>query len=146
MARVRPLHTYPSEFWDIVRACATEGKEFSQRMDHIRKALSLQGKFYAFRQALGREALEGNRQAEYLQYAMDTICWVDKTGSEDGSAIVSFCNKSHHPDAAVLRGFLENAKDVPLPTEAAIESAFEKMIRLQAEAEAGKDPTGGKYG
>lgn len=88
MPRSKNVNTYPEAYWKICERCAVGKEEFQIEVSTVRKALSLQGQFYAFRGALRKEydnvSAKGKdpdweaKLKAYVEFSANTVCWVDR--------------------------------------------------------------------
>jgi hypothetical protein len=126
MPRSKNVNTYPKALWQICERCAVGKEEFAVEVESIQKALSLQGKFYAFRGALRQEyervagkkkdpAWEEKLQA-YLEFSAQTVCWVDRPGPHDlgrqlvGPAKVRFVHRDNTPSSELFDRILASGR------------------------------------
>lgn len=144
MPRARALSAYPPEFWEIMERTGVRRDTITYPVVNHRSAMRLQGKFYAFRQAIKRELdsmkvhpgrFTPEQQGQVLDlwnWAQMTVCWFDRNSDADATTLVSFMHRDNTPEAQMLRQMLNAnpASEVPLSTgriDASLERLLEKL-------------------
>lgn len=148
MPRARHLSNYPPAYWEICERAAIRQDTISHVVSDHRAAQRLQGKFYAFRQAVRRELdLIKLRPTEYeaqhvesvknlWQWVQVVVCWFDRATPAEAPTTVCFMHRDQTPEARMLQNMLdENPASQAAPTAKVDES----LARLQ-EKLAGLEP------
>lgn len=148
MPRARALSSYPPAFAEIVERAAVGGDTLTQTVVNKKAAQRLQGKFYAYRQAVRRELdMVTLKPAEYepqhaeavrnlWQWVQVTVCWFDRALPDDLPVAVSFMHRDRTPEAQMLQNILDaNRRRVAGPvTDKLAESQRRLLEKL------GEDP------
>jgi hypothetical protein len=143
MARARALSSYPPAFWDIMERTGVRRQTVSSEVADHRAAMRLQGKFYAYRQAIKRELMltkvhPDQYTAEKIQQLNDlwdwsqvTVCWFNRSSPPEQPTTVSFMHRDNTPEAQMLNEMLrQNPETVPeiKPAEqASLDRLLEKL-------------------
>lgn len=129
MPRTKRLDSYPTQYWTIIEECALRGKRFDLPVANWREAAQIQGRFYAFRQAIVREfqrisaknpldadfsQAEFNRVKDQLAWCDQTVCYYDRKAED--VLHVSFMARDKTPMAEKLQAALDKA-GVKEPTQ-----------------------------
>lgn len=141
MPRAKSIHAYPQELWTFCEGCALRHEQFQIEVDNWKQAAAMQGKFYAFRGAINREAelikstgLGGPAWAEKIAniqvWANETVCWWDRS-TREGKLTVSYMHKSDTPDAKLYQKAKRISPDTP---DTEVQAVFERIQeRLKGE-------------
>jgi hypothetical protein len=124
----------------------------SEVADH-RAAMRLQGKFYAYRQAIKRELMLTKlhpdqytpEQVQQLKDLWDwsqvTVCWFNRSSPPEAPTTVSFMHRDSTPEAQMLDEMLkQNPETVPTSKPAEEESLKRLLEKLEP-----PKPTDKKY-
>ena len=141
MARARSLSAYPPVFAEIMERVGVRQDTITQSVLGHRAAMRLQGKFYAYRQAVKRElALAKLKGAEYTpeqvealinlwQWVQVTVCWFDRNSPPEGITQVSFMHRDKTPEALLLRQMLDANPITDAPQSTAnIDASLGKLL------------------
>lgn len=149
MGRSRDLNAYSPLFWEIVEQVAVKGKEYARELPTRTAAISLRGKFYAFRGALKRELDQAQMKPELYtterlalietthKIGQSVVCWV---GPGDGPVLVKFMHRDQTPESVFLREMLAQGEVAARPPDEA--AAKESQRKLLEKLE--QDPAGAK--
>jgi hypothetical protein len=158
MPRARALSSYPPAFWEILERVVVKGDVISQTLADHRAAQRLQGKFYAFRQAIKRELqmteikpeAYTKAQVEMIQslmsWANTCVCYFDRATPREEPTVVSFMHRDRTPEAQMLQNMLDsNPSNDPADTDKIAASARRVMARLEEVDSATKPDLVKKY-
>lgn len=120
MARAKGLNVYPKEYWELVKAAATENKKFVIPLATMTEGLKRQGRYYAFRGALRREVLRlsithpgGGEWPDIvkatLSWSEEVACWIER----GDPPTIHFMHRSFTPEALSLRAMLDAGGSKP---------------------------------